>query len=45
MYAIITAPTVSYKCKILHKEEIKIVDNPLDSPPPELIEYWEEAIV
>jgi translation elongation factor EF-4 len=45
MYAIITAPTVSYKCKILNKDEIKIIDNPLESPPAELIEHWEESIV
>jgi GTP-binding protein LepA len=45
MYAIITAPTVSYKCKVLHQPEIKVVDNPLESPAPELIEFWEEAIV
>ena len=44
MTSIITAPTVSYKCKILHKDDIKIIDNPLDAPS-ELIEYWEEAVV
>lgn len=45
MVAIITAPTVSYRCKIRHKEEFKTVDNPLEAPPPENIEMWEEAIV
>jgi translation elongation factor EF-4 len=45
MYSIITAPTVTYKCKIIHKSEIKIIDNPLDAPPTEIIDYWEESIV
>ena len=45
MYAIITAPTVSYKCKIRHQDVIKIIDNPMDAPAPENIEYWEESIV
>jgi len=45
MFAIVTSPTVSYKCKILHKDEIKIIDNPIEAPPTELIEYWEESIV
>lgn len=45
MYAIITAPTVSYKCKIRHKEGLKVVDNPLEAPGTENIEFWEESIM
>jgi GTP-binding protein LepA len=45
LVSIITAPTVSYRCKLRDKEELKIVDNPIEAPPNENIEYWEEAIV
>lgn len=43
--SIITAPTVSYRCKIRNKDELRIVDNPLNTPPSEIVEYWEEAIM
>ena len=45
MSAIVTNPTVSYKCKILHKDEIRVIDNPVDAPPTEIIDYWFENIV
>ena len=45
MFSIITAPTVSYRCKLRNNPEIKVVDNPLEAPAPELIEEWYEAIV
>jgi GTP-binding protein LepA len=46
MVAIITAPTVSYKCQMRGADkEIKIIDNPTEAPPPELIDQWYEAIV
>lgn len=45
MFSIITAPTVSYKCKLRNSTELKTVDNPLEAPAPELIEEWHEAIV
>jgi translation elongation factor EF-4 len=39
MISIITAPTVSYKCKLRgQKDEIKVVDNPLEAPLPENID-------
>lgn len=46
MFSIITAPTVSYRCKLRGKDkEIVTVDNPLEAPLPELIDEWYEAIV
>ncbi len=47
MISIITAPTVSYRCKLRNskEDEIKIVDNPLEAPPTEMIDIWYEAIV
>lgn len=45
MFSIITAPTVSYRCKVRGSDEIKNVDNPLEAPAPENIIEWEEAIV
>ena len=46
MISIITAPTVSYRCKLRNnKDDIKIVDNPLEAPATELIDTWYEAIV
>lgn len=45
MFSIITAPTVSYRCKLRNKTEIKVVDNPLEAPPTENIDEWHEAIV
>ena len=45
MIAIITAPTVSYRCKLINAKELKTIENPLDSPPTELISEWYEAIV
>lgn len=45
MYAIVTAPTVSYKCKLRNSTELITVDNPLEAPAPELVEEWHEAIV
>jgi translation elongation factor EF-4 len=39
MVSIITAPTVSYRCKLRNnKDDIKIVDNPLEAPATELID-------
>jgi translation elongation factor EF-4 len=39
MISIITAPTVSYQCKLRGKDkELKTVDNPLEAPAPEHIE-------
>jgi translation elongation factor EF-4 len=32
MFSIITAPTVSYRCKVRTSKEIKVVDNPLEAP-------------
>lgn len=45
LFSIITAPTVSYRCKLRNKEDIIIVDNPLEAPPTENIDIWYEAIV
>lgn len=45
IHAIITAPTVAYKCKVRNKPELVDINNPLESPPTEVIEYWEESIV
>lgn len=45
MYSIITAPTVSYRCKLRNSQEIKVVDNPLEAPAAELVDEWHEAIV
>jgi translation elongation factor EF-4 len=47
MISIITAPTVSYRCKLRNSkdEPIKIVDNPLEAPVTENIDTWYEAIV
>ena len=45
MISIITAPTVSYRCKLRNTKEIKIVDNPLEAPATELIDTWYEEIV
>jgi translation elongation factor EF-4 len=45
MFAIITAPTVSYKAKILHKDEIRDIDNPIDAPGAEIVDHWMESIV
>jgi GTP-binding protein LepA len=45
MYSIITAPTVSYRCKLRNIPDLKIVDNPLEAPPEENVEQWHEAIV
>jgi len=46
MFSIITAPTVSYRCKLRNsKDDIKTVDNPLEAPATELIDTWYEAIV
>jgi len=45
MFSIITAPTVSYRCRVRGSDEIKNVDNPLEAPPPENIIEWYEAIV
>lgn len=40
-----TTPTVSYKVKLINDPEIKIIDNPIDTPATELISQWYEAIV
>lgn len=45
MYSIITAPTVSYRCKLRNKDDLIVVDNPLEAPPTENIDKWYEAIV
>lgn len=46
MFSIITAPTVSYRCKLRGNDKVlKVVDNPLEAPPQENIEEWYEAIV
>lgn len=46
MVSIVTAPTVTYQCEMRSKDkEIRIVDNPIEAPPPENIEQWHEAIV
>lgn len=45
MFSIITAPTVSYRCKLRGSTDLKIVDNPLEAPVPEHVEEWYEAIV
>ncbi len=45
MFSIITAPTVSYRCKTRNSKELLTVDNPLEAPLPELIDEWHEAIV
>lgn len=45
MFSIITAPTVSYRCKVRNNPELKVVDNPLEAPPEENVEHWQEAIV
>lgn len=44
MEAIMTSPTVSYKCKLMNKEELIVVDNPAEAPPDELVSYWMESI-
>jgi GTP-binding protein LepA len=36
--AIITAPTVTYQCKVRNDTEIITVNNPLEAPAPELID-------
>ena len=43
--SIITAPTVSYRCKVVNKSDLIIVDSPLEAPAPELVDYWEESIL
>ena len=43
--AIITQPNVSYLCTLRNKEEKVRVDNPVETPKPELISMWEEAIM
>ena len=45
MSCIITAPTVSYRCKLINKPEIITVENPIDAPGTELVDYYEESIV
>lgn len=45
MFSIITAPTVSYRCRLRNEKEVKVVDNPLEAPAAELISEWYEAIV
>lgn len=43
--AIVTQPNVSYRCKLRNRDGLVVCDNPGQSPKPELITYWKEAIV
>ena len=39
MVSIITAPTVSYQCRLRSKDkDLKTIDNPIETPPIENIE-------
>ena len=36
---------MSYKCKLRNDKKLVTIDNPGESPKPEVISYWKEAIV
>jgi len=43
--SLITAPTVSYKCKLINSKDLLTVENPLEAPRDELVAHWEEILM
>jgi len=43
--AIITQPSITYKCKVRNIPELITVNNPTQAPAEDTVEHWHESIV